>query len=298
MKAAEFGKLLEVIAALPPGQRAELQRVLAGENDEAVVLAALTPDTRPPCPHCQSEHVIRWGRQHGLPRFRCEPCRRTFNPLSGSGLSGLKRRDRWMSYLASLASGRTLHAAAQEAGICVDTAHRWRHRFISRLGTQGKARQLSGIVEADETWVLESFKGRPKDRLAKRREPRKRGGAAARPGRSREQIHVLVARDRSGRTTDAVLPGLNQALLCTSMGPAIQPGSILCSDGHKSYPVFQAARAAARAAEHLGRRAFARRGLPPAKRQRLSQPAQGVSCPLQRRLHGVPRQLCPLVPRR
>jgi len=57
-----------------------------------------------------------------------------------------------------------------------------------------KADHLSGIVELDETYFLESRKGeRNLDR-----EPRKRGGKASQRGISDEQTAVLIVRDRSG----------------------------------------------------------------------------------------------------
>ena len=30
------------------------------------------------CPHCQSDRTVRWGAAHGLPRYRCVSCKRTF----------------------------------------------------------------------------------------------------------------------------------------------------------------------------------------------------------------------------
>ena len=66
-----------------------------------------------------------------------------------------------------------------------------------------KARKESGIVETDETWFLRSCKGQ---RHGLPRRARKRGGRAAKRGLSREQVPVLVVRDRSGATADAILP--------------------------------------------------------------------------------------------
>lgn len=95
-------------------------------------------------------------------------------------------------------------------------------------------------MEVDETWVLESFQGRPRDCSRSGREVRKRGGTARRPGRSREQVQVVIARDRDGRTADAVLPRLDQKRLGAAFGEMVQEGSVLCSDGHPSYPGFAA----------------------------------------------------------
>ena len=51
----------------------------------------------------------------------------------------------------------------------------------------------------DETFILESFKGKRRDLP---RASRKRGGKAAKRGLSAEQIPVIVARDRTGATID------------------------------------------------------------------------------------------------
>jgi len=66
-------------------------------------------------------------------------------------------------------------------------AFRWRHRFLCDAAAHHDARQ-SGIVEADETFFLESFKGLRKVP----RPPRKRGGVSKMRGAGADQIPVLV----------------------------------------------------------------------------------------------------------
>jgi hypothetical protein len=63
---------------------------------------------------------------------------------------------------------------------------------FKRAPADDKPRTLSGIVEADETFILESFKGRWSDLP---RAARKRGGTARHPGPYQDNIPVLVARD-------------------------------------------------------------------------------------------------------
>jgi hypothetical protein len=58
--------------------------------------------------------------------------------------------------------------------------------------------RLTTIVEADETYRLESQKGS----RHLNRKPRKRGGVAKGPGVNREHDCLLVARDRTGQTLD------------------------------------------------------------------------------------------------
>jgi transposase-like protein len=100
-----------------------------------------------------------------------------------------------------------------------------------------KAEHLEGIVEADETFLLESQKGRRKGLL---RKPRKRGGKASKRGRSKELTCVLVARDRSGATTDAVCSSFSQAEVRDALSNRIQPDSVLCSDGLAVYQAYAA----------------------------------------------------------
>jgi len=63
------------------------------------------------------------------------------------------------------------------------------------------------------------------------RAPRKRGGKAVKCGISAEQIPVLVARDRHGATTDAVLPKLNRVSIATALDGIVTPANEFCCDG-------------------------------------------------------------------
>ena len=105
----------------------------------------------------------------GLRRYQCKGCGRTFNALSGTPLSGLHHKERWLSFGASLAKGETVKASAARCDVAASTAFRWRHRFLAAARSGSEV--LKGIVEADETYVLESRKGaRGLGRKARRRE--------------------------------------------------------------------------------------------------------------------------------
>ena len=82
---------------------------------------------------------------------------RTFNALSGTPLSDLHHKERWLSFGASLAKGETVKASAARCDVAVSTAFRWRHRFLAAARSDSEV--LKGIVEADETYVLESRNG-------------------------------------------------------------------------------------------------------------------------------------------
>jgi IS1 family transposase len=95
---------------------------------------------------------------------------------------------------------------------------------------------LGGIAEADETYLLESQKGsRHLDRP-----PRRRGGTARRRGLSHEQVCILVARDRTGKTVDFVTgrAPLTRVQLWRCLAPVIAPDILLVTDGHPAYRAF------------------------------------------------------------
>ena len=113
------------------------------------------------------------------------------------------------------------------------TSFRWRHCFL-RVVKERKDRSLKGIVEADRTFFLESFKGsRTLPRPA-----RKRGGKAAKRGVSAEQIPVLIAGDRHGEMIDEVLDGLGEASIASVLKPVIAEDAILCTDGNPACKAF------------------------------------------------------------
>jgi hypothetical protein len=91
-----------------------------------------------------------------------------------------------------------------------------------------KPKTLSGIVESDETFILEPFKGK---RKGLPRKARKRGGSSAQRGLSTEQIPIIVARDRHGATTDAVLPRLNRASIAAALDGVVTKANTFRCDG-------------------------------------------------------------------
>ena len=80
-----------------------------------------------------------------------------------------------------------------------------------------------------------SFKGR---RSGLPRPPRKRGGKAKHPGLFFENIPILVARDREGATTDAVLPNVDRASIAAALDGVVTPANRFVCDGGKAIVAF------------------------------------------------------------
>lgn len=245
MERRAFQAWLSVVDALSEAQKSEAREILAGRPSGAAAIAAieLGVDERRACPRCGAAGAVANGKARGLQRYRCKACGRTFGALTGTGLSGLHRKEEWLTFGACLADGDTVKASARRCSIAVSTAFRWRHRFLQAMASG--AVKLRGIVEADETFVLASRKG---DRAWQRaregkpcanppdRKARKRGGKATKRGLSREQVPVLVAADRSGATVSAVLPAVNANAIHAVLAPVLDKDALLVTDGATCYP--------------------------------------------------------------
>ncbi len=186
------------------------------------------------CPHCAGREIVAWGRSRGLARFRCKACGRTFNALSKSPMAHLRKKERWLDHAQAMIEGKSLVKTAALCGVHPTTAFRWRHRFLGAPAAD-KPQKLSGIVEADETFILESFKGRWSDLP---RKARKRGGTARHPGPYQDNIPVLVARDRKGATFDAVLPNDDSASIAAVLTGVVTSANHLIGDGGKPLASF------------------------------------------------------------
>src|SRR5271166_4712962 len=262
MKAEDFSVWLSGVARLSVDQRREALAALAKVGDSregfepkaasgtaATDGAGKAPKRRRPdalgtsghervesrgCPHCAGREVIAWGRSRGLSRFRCKGCGRTFNALTKTPMAHLRKRERWLDHAQAMIEGKSLAKTAGLCGVHSTTAFRWRHRFLGSPAVD-KPRTLNGIVEADETFILESFKGRWSDLP---RKARKRGGSARHPGLHQDNIPVLVARDRKGATFDAVLPQDDGASIAAALTGVVTSENHLIGDGGKPLAAF------------------------------------------------------------
>ena len=287
-----FREWLSHVDELTAAQRKEVGVVLSEPPEGAASLAAieLGVDDERRCPHCASAGAVSRGKARGLRRYRCKACGKTFGALTGTALSGLHHKERWLAFGASLAEGETIREAAARCGIAPSTAHRWRHRFLAAV--RQAPDRLAGIVEADETFVLESRKGERK----LDRKPRRRGGKARKRGLSREQVPILVAADRAGATLSHTLPALNANSVKQALGAGRRPG---CLARLRRQPLLSARRSGAqhpsREHQRRRRRAGSRRPAHP-DGQQPPQPDQGLPAGLPRHRHQVPRQLSQVVP--
>ena len=251
MTPEDFAAWLSGISGMSEGQRAEamatLEKAAAAEagsgvkksgrrsrQEDALGTSGVERVAAQGCPHCAGREIVGWGRSDGLLRYRCKACGRTFNALTKTPMAHLRKKEKWLDHARAMIEGKSLAKTAALCGVHPTTAFRWRHRFL-RAPSVNKPRTLRGIVEADETFILESFKGRRSDLP---RAARKRGGKARHPGPYQDSIPVLVARDRKGATFDAVLPQLTSAAIGAALAGVVTPVNHLVGDGGRPIAGF------------------------------------------------------------
>lgn len=232
MRQRELVVLMNVLGRLTRTQRQMVVAELAAGEGKAAsveVIEGCVADT-PVCPHCSAERVVKNGSASGLQRYKCRSCHRTFNVLTSTPLARLRMKSKWLEQTAALRDGLSLTQVTERMGISRHTAFRWRHRFLA-LPKTVKAQALVGIAETDETFFLRSNKGQ---RKGLGQTPRKRGGKAAKRGLSKEQVPVLVARDRAGSTADFILEADDKTHVAAALKPILPKDTILCTDGSKT----------------------------------------------------------------
>ena len=95
---------------LTPAQRKEVTAALSDQRSGEASLAAieLGADDERRCPHYGSGGAVSRGKARALRRFPCKACGKTFGALTGTPLSSLHHKERWLSFGEALANGETI----------------------------------------------------------------------------------------------------------------------------------------------------------------------------------------------
>src|SRR4051812_46315557 len=244
LKARRLNHLEFAIRAASGEQIVTIERLVAEVASMRVAEVALARRTEATCaerrcPHCGTAGAHLHGKdKNDRQRFRCRTtaCRRSFNILTGTPMARARKPEKWGHYLSHMTDHRSVRKIV-EAGIGVNhtTVWRWRHRFL-KAAVQDNTATLSGVIEADETFFVRSYKGHRgwvNGRPPETRAARPRAWRATKRGLSVEQVPVLTALDNAGGVYEAILPSL--AAIEAALDGRITAGSVVCSDGTAAY---------------------------------------------------------------
>lgn len=231
------------LSSLSPTEIAELQQTLEQLSSSRPIVPKsqrsrrhLLDNKLGRCPHCGHEKYVKFGIDKGSQRYKCRSCGRSFTEYTGTWMAGLQRKDKIDGYLALMHQEKSLDKIKDALSINKKTAFDWRHKILSALQDTDKD-GFKGITESDETFFLDSNKGRS----VADRAPRKRGGTSKTKGVGNDQVAVIVTRDRTS-TLDlsvATMGRLKKTDIENAIGGRInRDKTILCSDAHASYKGF------------------------------------------------------------
>ena len=123
MRLEDFHHWLSQAKDLTPSQLEQAFSSIDQQQQTMMTMTALG-DRRQRCPHCKHDHITRWGNAHGLPRYRCNACQKTFNTLTGTPLAHLRHRECWAQYAQALIDGLSVRKAAEQCGVHKNTSFR------------------------------------------------------------------------------------------------------------------------------------------------------------------------------
>jgi len=187
-------EVLKRFAQLTDSQREQIQRKI---GDYLTMNANLAEEKPEVCPKCGgSFKMYKHGHQNGKRRYTCCGCGRTFTYNSRTVMSNLKiSKDEFIEICLDTLNLVPIRKTAARLNRSVPTVHMNRHKFLAVLEEvlDEENTLLSGTVEIDETYELESTKGIP----PKNRKARKRGEPSHFRGISHEQVCIVTTTDRN-----------------------------------------------------------------------------------------------------
>ena len=114
--------------------------------------------------------------------------------IQGHGWLVFTRKELVNEYIELMHQGKSLDKIKNELHINKKTAFDWRHKILASIEDIQQSK-FSGIIESDETFFLQSDKGK---RKGLERTARKRGGHSSSRGISNDQVAVITTADRKG----------------------------------------------------------------------------------------------------
>ncbi len=228
-----FSLMNESIMTLTDYQRSQL----VAQLQKYLLLNHELQDTTPQiCPRCGQHGVfIKKGFSGSKQRYQCKCCgkKSTYDALQLTYRSH-QSPNKWVTLIEDTISFESLKKVAEDLKISHPTAQNMRHKLLVFLnGSMENMPIWDKIIEADETFVLESRKGTP----VLDREPRKHGEGAQSREISSEQLCVCVAADRNAHVTAKCVNTARPASddILSAIGNKIGTDSILLCDGNAVY---------------------------------------------------------------
>lgn len=197
------------------------------------------------CPHCGSVAIVRNGRKHKKQAYLCRGCSKSFVETTGTAYFQSHFGEAvWEKVIRDTINGESIDDTANDLGIHHETVFNMRHKILYCLEQEERENptKFEGICEMDETYILESYKGKklPDDYW---RAPRNHKSNATKSGLSNEYICICAGVEREGQ---ALAMSVNRATAGSEdirrvFGDRIDGKTVVIADGSKGYGVLEEA---------------------------------------------------------
>lgn len=187
------------------------------------------------CPVCgvKEPKIIKRGFLNGKQRVQCLTCMHKFVQTKGKlRYNSQKTEEQWSILILDTLNAVPLIQTAATIDCAVDTVFHMRHKFLLLLEQliYDQSLILEGVIEMDETYINDGYKG---NKHLTHRKARKHGERAHKRGLSEEKLCIFMGTNRLGqeiaRCVNRAKPTSKEVI--TVFGSVIQKKSILINDG-------------------------------------------------------------------
>jgi len=195
------------------------------------------------CLRCGSVKVVRNGKQSGRQFYLCRDCGKGFSETGTSAIAhSHSSKTVWKQVIRDTVDGISIDKTAEALDLAHSTVFNMRHKILYCVeqAILNTPVILEGVCEVDETYVLESVKGR-KIPENYHRKPRKHGAKASKAGLSDEYICVCTS---VGTDNNCMTAAVNRAVPSKAeiervFGDKVTVDTVVLCDGSKKYDVLE-----------------------------------------------------------
>ena len=133
--------------------------------------------SKPDCPYCGSQNIIRYGHKCNKQRFLCRDCGRTFTTTTHTVMFNSHfSPEVWADVIEDTLRGNSIGYTAKRLGLYHQATFAMRHKILIPLQQMPEIGNicLGEVSELDETFILDCYTSKPLDDDISRK-PRKHG---------------------------------------------------------------------------------------------------------------------------